>query len=124
LKEFKIEIGKDGSSLSIKAGDMQRMKLKADELDALIYVLAQARTALKPPMQLQSIEHEQRILAAPEMRWWLGKRDDQPVPLLALLHPGVGWVAIGLEADSLEMLRAECERQLSLLAGYKAPTVQ
>lgn len=92
LDQVNLTLKKDGATLG-------GMGLTAADMDDLIARLARARAAMTdivPPL----LEPGARLQATPAPAWHTKHQNDLQGILLALRHPGLGWLSFLLPPDS------------------------
>jgi hypothetical protein len=105
-----LSIAPDRKTLIISSDTPQtQLDFTGDVLDALISQVGQIRSSLRPdvtqvPKPLQGV-----IRSAV---WYLAPKDDNPGNLLlAIRHPGFGWIGMNLSPADAEKLSTELHKQ-------------
>lgn len=122
MKKLSVLVSEDKKRLTVKSDAGDAISLTTEELNDLIPLLLSCRVAMDPPLPYRDMQPGDRFLSAEGMRWWTGLMGGQS--LLALHHPGLGWIATPMLPEGLESLRDLIEIQLPLLDGFQKPTVQ
>ncbi|HEV2098413.1 MAG TPA: hypothetical protein VGR45_05750 [Stellaceae bacterium] len=84
------------------------VKLDAAEVDKMIEALAQMRAEMKPPRPIVEPAPGTKINVATVGRWYV--QPDGNGIVLAILHPGYGWVGLYLDPNSIEQLSRRLPR--------------
>ena len=73
------------------------LKVDADSLQQIILDLALVRAQMEPPLPNQDLTENSLASAVPGSRWFVTIDEGAPTLMrVCLLHPGIGWVWIGL----------------------------
>jgi hypothetical protein len=80
----------------------------AAEVEKLIETLAQSRAEMQPPRPIAGPVPGSKLNVA-TVGWWYVQRDGDGI-VLAILHPGYGWVALHLDPSSTEQLSQRLPR--------------
>jgi hypothetical protein len=84
------------------------LKLDAAEVDKLIATLAQMRAEMKPSRPIVEPALGTKINVATVGRWYV--QPDGNGIVLAILHPGYGWVGLYLDPSNIEQLSRRLPR--------------
>ena len=102
-----LEYERGGDTIQVQILDQEAATFTADELSGVIRLLADARKALLPPVEISNPVAGQTVQIALTTRWYVDHRPNGN-QVLMLLHMGLGWIAIDLSP-------AEAERVSGLL---------
>ncbi len=86
------------------------VKLDAAEVDKMIETLAQMRAEMKPPRPIVEPALGTKINVATVGRWYV--QPDGSGIVLAILHPGYGWVGLYLDPSNIEQLSRRLPRPI------------
>lgn len=84
------------------------LKLDLVEVEKMIETLAQMRAAMKPPRPITDPTPGSTMNVATVGRWYV--QPDKDGIVLAILHPGYGWVALHLDPTAIEQLSRRLPR--------------
>ena len=104
---LRLEYKPGGDTIRMQTLDQEAVTFTADELSDVIRLLADARKALLPPVEISDPVAGQTVQIALTTRWYVDHRPNGN-QILMLLHMGLGWMAIDLSP-------AEAERVSGLL---------
>lgn len=96
LDQVNLTLKKDGATIG-------GMGLLASDMDDLIARLARARAAMKDTVPA-TLEPGARLSPIPAPAWLIKQQLQPPGALLALRHPGVGWLSFSMPTDSATAL--------------------
>lgn len=84
------------------------LRFTATEVDQVIAMLSIARAQMTPAIPMLEPTPTTKVkVAGSEGRWFIGPEPNAPHVAVALLHPGLGWVAVQLRRKAAtEMLDA------------------
>jgi hypothetical protein len=89
-----------------------RLEYDAGQLDELIAALADARGAMEPPVPMSDPDPGTRVKVATSGRFYVQPRKTEKHLILALLHPGLRWVAVLLTREQALHLIDTLRQQL------------
>ena len=98
---IRVRFEPGGNTIQVQILDQDAATFTADELSAVIRLLADARKALLPPVEISDPVVGQRVQIGLTTRWYVDHRPNGN-QVLMLLHMGLGWIAIDLSSAEAE----------------------
>ncbi len=101
--EMNLGLSEDRLTAEIQMpGTLGTLKLKADELTEFLYHLAGLRASMLPQHPNEALKPETLISNIPAVRWHATEDQVPGQARLYMLHPGFGWLFMGLLPQSVE----------------------
>jgi hypothetical protein len=122
MKDLRLSVSADAKTLKIADGSTGLLTLSTEQLQALIPSLMRCRAMMHPALPFRDLRPKDKVLWGERMRWWTGLVDGRQI--LALHHPGLGWLGMTLTPTVVASLRDRLDEQLPLLANAGPQTMQ
>ena len=102
---------RDEAILQIFEGErsLAYIQLPAAELQSVLQKLAQLRAEMREPVE-RSAEEARSMATASDPSWSIGFMEASGSAVLALRHPGFGWLGFNLQRDRAAMLGEALQR--------------
>ena len=102
---------RDEAVLQIFEGErsIAYIHLPAAELQSVLQKLAKLRAEMREPVE-RSAEEARSMATASDPSWSIGFMEQDGSSVLALRHPGFGWLAFSLKRDRAAMLGEALQR--------------
>ena len=98
---FRTELSQDKSAVSIQLNDGPKIIVNTADLENIIYHLGLLRSSMVPPRPTE-MTPETRFSSVLAIRWQLSEGRLPGRVRLSLLHPGFGWITIGMDKENIE----------------------
>ena len=85
------------------------IQMPAAELQSLLQKLARLRAEMREPVE-RSAEEARSMATASDPSWSIGFMEGDGSSVLAMRHPGFGWLAFNLQRDRAAMLGDALQR--------------
>jgi hypothetical protein len=99
-----------------------RLELDAAETDRLTRRLSELRIVMEPPIPLRDPSAGEQMTIIPKGRWWVQPDLVTGGIVLALLHPGYGWIGLQLDQDrTSQLVQRIAQQRPSMAPSAKTP---
>ncbi len=101
-----ITVNNEKTTLTISINGANAISLDAISLSEFIQLLSKIRVDLKPQEIADIPNQNKKVLTSPLSRFYIEPLTDQPGSIvIAMFHPGPGWIGLVLDHDKAGHLR-------------------
>jgi hypothetical protein len=114
MGKLRPAISPDKKTAVLQSDDGQAPVMDSAAVEDLIWDLMGCRENMYPPRHQGDPLPGTRVAVAERMRWWIQPGGLPDSVELAVMHPGLGWLAVPLQGEGIDRFVEEIGKQRRL----------